>query len=45
MIKHRPTGVNRREFLKSGIALGALSAVPAGSQASPAVAETNDREY
>ncbi len=45
MRKDRSTGVGRRQFLKSSIALGALSAIPAGSEGSPAVVETNDREY
>ena len=45
MRKDTSTSVGRREFLKSSIALGALSAIPASSQAAPAVGETNDREY
>jgi hypothetical protein len=45
MRKDRSTGVGRRQFLKSSIALGALSAIPASPEASPAVVETNDREY
>ncbi len=44
MSKNTSTGMDRREFLKSGIALGTLSAIPASSEASP-VGETNDREY
>lgn len=39
------THVDRREFLKSSVALGALSAIPTRSEAAPASAETNDREY
>src|ERR1700733_2954184 len=44
MSKHMFTAVDRREFLKSSIAPGALSAIPAGSEAAPVV-EMNDREY
>ncbi len=45
MKKQTLTGVGRREFLKSSIALGALSAFLTGSEATPVVAEPNDREY
>jgi hypothetical protein len=45
MKKETLTGVGRREFLKSSIAFGALSALPADSEATPIVAEPNDREY
>ncbi len=34
-----------REFLRSSLALSALSALPAYSEATPVVAEPNDREY
>ena len=45
MKKETFTGVGRRRFLKSSIALGALSTLPIRSEAAPAVAEANDREY
>ena len=45
MKKETLTGVGRREFLKSSIALGALSALSTESEATPIVAEPNDREY
>jgi hypothetical protein len=38
-------GVGRRQFLKSSVALGALSAVATRSGAAPAVSVANDREY
>lgn len=38
-------GVGRRQFLKSGVALGALSAIGTQSEAAAAVAGTSDREY
>jgi hypothetical protein len=45
MSKHTSIGVGRRKFLKSSLALGALSAIPTSSEAAPSVVETNDREY
>jgi hypothetical protein len=45
MTKETLAGVGRREFLKNSIALGALSAIPTGFEAAPAVSVANDREY
>ncbi len=45
MKKDTLTGVGRRKFLKSSLALSALSILPADSEATPIVAELNDREY
>jgi hypothetical protein len=45
MKKETLTGVGRRKFLKSSLALSALSILPADSEATPIVAEPNDREY
>jgi hypothetical protein len=45
MSKHSSTNVGRRAFLKSSIALGALSTMPAPSAAVQAAVGANDREY
>ena len=37
--------IGRRQFLKSSVALGALSAIPNAAVASPAASQGNDREY
>ena len=37
--------VDRRQFLKSSVVLGALSAITGPAVASPAVSQGNDREY
>ena len=37
--------VGRRQFLKSSVALGALSAIPSPALAYPVISQANDREY
>jgi hypothetical protein len=37
--------VGRRQFLKSSVALGALSAIPGPALVSPVASQVNDREY
>ena len=45
MNKKSPNHIGRRQFLKSSVALGALSAIPNPAIASPAISQGNDREY